>query len=68
MIAYAMFIAWTILTSKPGPKSLPMVNGAFIDLGAAMSQGFSIHSMMIPIILRSRDPRNYKKILGNYLF
>jgi hypothetical protein len=41
-----------------------MVDGAFIDLGAAMSQGFSIHNMMIPIILRARNPQDYKKILG----
>lgn len=65
MVAYAMFIAWTMLTMKSGPKSLPIADGAFIDLGAAMSQGFSIHNMMIPIILRARSPQDFKKILGN---
>jgi hypothetical protein len=30
-----------------------------------MSQGYSIHNMMIPIILRARNPNNYKKILLN---
>lgn len=30
-----------------------------------MSQGYSIHNMMIPIILRSQNPQNYKNILSN---
>lgn len=68
MIAYTIFIAWITITSEKGPNSLPIADGAFIDLGAAMSQGFSIHNMMIPIILRCRDPKNYNKILGKFLF
>lgn len=32
-----------------------------------MSQGYSIHNMMIPIILRVKDPRDYRKILSKYL-
>ncbi len=67
MLIYAIFIAWTIINRQSGPKSLPIANGKFVDLGAAMSQGFSIHNMMIPIILRSNDPKNYKKILSNYI-
>lgn len=31
-----------------------------------MSQGFSIHNMMIPIILRSQNPQDYRKILSIY--
>jgi hypothetical protein len=29
-----------------------------------MSQGYSIHNMMIPVILRSKNPQSYKEILG----
>lgn len=33
-----------------------------------MSQGYSIHNMMIPIILRSKNPQDYKKILSMIFF
>lgn len=64
MLAYAIFIAWIILQGNPGSKHLPAAKSTFIELSAAMSQGYSIHNMMIPIILRARDPQNYKKILS----
>jgi hypothetical protein len=67
MVAYAMFIGWIILQRNPVSSSLPMAKDTFIDLGAAMSQGYSIHNMMIPIILRARNPGDYKKILGMFL-
>jgi len=43
---------------------MPAVKGTFVNLGAAMSQGYSIHNMMIPVVLRIRNPKDYKKILG----
>jgi hypothetical protein len=64
MVAFCVFICWTIVTRESGPKTIPPIKGTFINLGAAMSQGYSIHNMMIPIILRARNPKDYKKILG----
>ena len=60
-----MFILWIIVNKKNGSKILPPIDKKFIALGATMSQGYSIHNMMIPVILRSKNPKNYKKILGN---
>lgn len=66
MIAYAMFIVWIMTKKTTYPESVPIEKDTFVELGAAMSQGFSIHNMMIPIILRSQNPQDYKKILSNY--
>lgn len=68
MIAYAIFIALIIYENKSGLNMCPLAKDTFVELGAAMSQGYSIHNMMIPIILRSQSPQDYKKILSIFIF
>lgn len=64
MIAYAIFVVWIILGNNRSGENVVIFKGNFVELGAAISQGYSIHNMMIPIILRSQSPQDYKKILS----
>lgn len=59
-----LFLFWLTFTTEPGPKSIPATHPDFVDLAAALAQGFAIQTFFIPILKKNPNQKLYKKMLG----
>lgn len=59
-----MFLIWLTLTTEDGPKQIPATHPNFVDLAAALAQGFAIQTFFIPILRKNPNQKHYKKLLG----
>jgi len=59
-----LFLLWLFFTTEPGPKRIPATHPEFVDLAAALAQGFAIQTFFIPILKKNPNQRLYKKLLG----
>jgi hypothetical protein len=50
IIGYVLFLLWININTEPGPQKVPAVHRDFIDLVAALAQGFAIQTFFIPIL------------------
>jgi len=63
-IGYILFLIWLTLTTKPGPNKIPATHSDFVDLAAALAQGFAIQTFFIPILKKNPNQKLYKKLLS----
>ncbi len=63
-IGYVLFLFWLTLTTDSGPKKIPATHPDFVDLAAALAQGFAIQTFFIPILKKNPNNKLYKKMLG----
>lgn len=63
-IGYVLFLFWLTLTTESGPKNVPTTHPDFVDLAAALAQGFAIQTFFIPILKKNPNQKLYKKMLG----
>lgn len=52
------------MTTEPGPKQVVATHTNFVDLAAALGQGFAIQTFFIPILKKNPNRKLYKKLLG----
>ena len=64
ILGYVIFLIWLWITTEPGPKSVVATHSSFVDLAAALAQGFAIQTFFIPILKKNPNRKLYKKLLG----
>ena len=63
IIGYCIFLMWMVGSSPTGPRDVPSTNPLFVDLAAALAQGFAIQTFFIPILKHNKNRHMYSKIL-----
>lgn len=63
IIGYCVFLIWMRATAPEGDKHVPAADPLFIDLAAALAQGFAIQTFFIPILKQNKNRRNYSFLL-----
>ena len=63
-----LFLLWININTEPGPQKVPAAHRDFVDLVAALAQGFAIQTFFIPILKQNKNRSLYKKILGATYF
>lgn len=63
IIGYCIFLTWMWASAPKGEKTVPLTDDRFVELGAALAQGFAIQTFFIPILKQNPNRKLYKKLL-----
>ena len=63
IIGYCTFLVWMWATAPSGDKTIPAADPLFVDLAAALGQGFAIQAFFIPILRQNKNRKDYGKLL-----
>ena len=63
IIGYCCFLVWMWATAPEGNKTVPAADPLFVDLAAALAQGFAIQTFFIPILRQNKNRKLYTKLL-----
>lgn len=63
IIGYCLFLLWMWATAPSGAREVPASDHLFVDLAAALAQGFAIQTFFIPILKQNPKRQNYSKLL-----
>jgi len=61
---YVIFLIWMFFDTTPGENKVPIAYPDFVDLAAALAQGFAIQTFFIPILKKNPNKKLYKRLLG----
>lgn len=62
-VAYICFLIWAYSTASYEPKKLPAVGPKYVDLGASLMMGYSIHGFYIQYLFKTTTKDKFTKIL-----
>lgn len=63
VIAYVSFLVWAQVTAPQGPKTLPSTGPYYTELASSLIMGYSIHNMVVQILLRTTTNNKFVKIV-----
>lgn len=63
VIAYVSFLVWAQATAPQGPKTLPPTGPYYTELASSLIMGYSIHNMVVQILLRTTTNNKFVKIV-----
>lgn len=63
IIGYCCFLVWMWATAPSGSNSVPAADPLFVDLAAALAQGFAIQTFFIPILKQNKNRKLYSRLL-----
>lgn len=67
-VGYCVFLVWMLASAPLGENSMPVFGGGVVTLAASMGQAFSIQTIFIPILRKSKNIHSYQSYtLGTFI-
>lgn len=63
IVAYVSFLIWSYSTAQYEPKRLPPTAPKYIDLGAALMMGYSIHNFFVQVLYKTTTNDKFQKVV-----
>ena len=62
-VSYVLFMTWAYSTAPAGDKKVPAVGSQPIELLAALTMAFSVHDVVVQILVKSTSQQYFGKII-----
>lgn len=64
VVGYLIFITWAQVSAPREPKHIPPVGPRFIDLGASLIMGYSIHDFVVQVLFKTTTYDKFRRVIA----